>query len=100
MSDSDTEGSEPPGFVVRLHRVRPAADLFIHCFRSFGDVFMFVGLSFCASKFCQAVISSLISCLSMLCLQVCLSYGFLSFCHPVILSVFWSVFLYLLFLMS
>ena len=27
MSDSETEGSEPPGLVVRLHRVRPAAEV-------------------------------------------------------------------------
>ena len=71
------------GCIVSVLQQRYWADLFIHCFRSFGDVFHVCwSVILCVKVLPGCHYSSLISCLSMLCLQVCLSYGFLSFCHP------------------
>jgi len=58
MCDSDTEPSEPPGLVVRLHRVLPAAQVLRWLFSCIGlpHVDCFVCLSSCPSVVCLSFV--------------------------------------------
>jgi len=51
MCDSDTEASDPPGLVVRCHRVLPAAQVlrWLFCCIRLAHVYCFVCLSSCPS---------------------------------------------------